>query len=98
MGVTDMERLPCSSGYGAAARAGLRGGNQIAYMGNWQLYLGGDLIVGLDNQRIANTQDIADFMNRHQVGDSVIVTYYRGRHKATVKLTLQEAHERSDSA
>jgi S1-C subfamily serine protease len=83
---------------GAAARAGLRGGNQIAYMGNWQLYLGGDLIVGLDNQRIANTQDIADFMNRHQVGDSVIVTYYRGRHKATVKLTLQEAHERSDSA
>src|SRR6185312_6213346 len=83
---------------GAAARAGLRGGNQAAYLGNLQIYLGGDLIVGLDSQSVANTQDIADFMNRHQVGDSVIVTYYRGRHKATVKLTLQEAHEQSTSA
>jgi S1-C subfamily serine protease len=82
---------------GAAARAGLRGGNQVAYLGNLQLYLGGDLIVGLDNQRVSNTQDIADFMNRHQVGDTVIVTYYRGRHKATAKLTLQERHEQSAS-
>lgn len=76
---------------GAAARAGLRGGNQSAYLGNLQIYLGGDLIVGLDNQQIRNTQDISDFMNQHQVGDSVIVTYYRGRHKMTAKLTLGEA-------
>ena len=75
---------------GAAARAGLRGGNQIAYMGNWQVYLGGDLIVGLDNQRITNTRDIDDFMNQHQVGDTVIVTFYRGRHKMTTKLKLGE--------
>lgn len=76
---------------GAAARAGLRGGNQTAYLGNLQIYLGGDLIVGLGNQQITNTQDISDFMNEHQVGDTVIVTFYRGRHKMTAKLTLGEA-------
>ncbi|HEV2465056.1 MAG TPA: trypsin-like peptidase domain-containing protein [Acidobacteriaceae bacterium] len=76
---------------GAAARAGLRGGNQSAYLGNLPIYLGGDLIVGLDNQQIKNTQNIDDFMNQHQVGDTVIVTFYRGRRKMTVKLTLGDA-------
>ena len=76
---------------GAAARAGLRGGNQSAYLGNLPIYLGGDLIVGLDNQPIRNTQNINDFMNQHQVGDTVIVTFYRGRRKLTVKLALGEA-------
>src|SRR5579883_3205521 len=33
---------------GAAERAGLRGGNETAYLGNMQIYLGGDLIVGID--------------------------------------------------
>ena len=76
---------------GAAARAGLRGGNQSAYLGNLPIYLGGDLIVGLDNQQIKSTQNIDDFMNQHQVGDTVIVTFYRGRRKMTVKLTLGDA-------
>ena len=82
---------------GAAARAGLRGGNQAAYLGNLQIYLGGDLIVGLDNQQITNAQNIADFMNRHQVGDSVVVTYYRGHHKMTAKLKLEEAQAQSSN-
>jgi S1-C subfamily serine protease len=80
---------------GAAARAGLRGGNQVAYLGNLQIYLGGDLIVALDNQQISSLQDVADFMNHHQVGDTITVTFYRGRRKMTTQLTLGEAHDRS---
>jgi len=80
---------------GAAARAGLRGGNQAAIYGNLQIYLGGDLIVGLDGQQITSTQDIADFMNQHQVGDTVIVTYYRGGHKMTAKLILGQARDQA---
>ncbi|HEX5236390.1 MAG TPA: trypsin-like peptidase domain-containing protein [Silvibacterium sp.] len=80
---------------GAAERAGLRGGNQSAYLGNLQIYLGGDLIVGLDGQQITNTQDINDVMNRHQVGDSISVTYYRGRRKLTAQITLGEAHDQT---
>jgi S1-C subfamily serine protease len=80
---------------GAAARAGLRGGNQTAYLGNLQIYLGGDFIVGLDGQRISDTQDINDIMNQHQVGDTISITYYRNGRRITTKVTLGETHQRS---
>ncbi len=77
---------------GAAERAGLKGGNQQAYLGNTPIYLGGDLIVAIDNDRVTNPQDISEIMDRHQAGDSVTVTFFRGARKMTVKLTLGEAH------
>jgi S1-C subfamily serine protease len=77
---------------GAAERAGLRGGTQQAYLGNTPIYLGGDLIVAIDQDRVTNPQDVSEIMDRHQAGDSVTVTFYRGPRKMTVKLTLGEAH------
>jgi S1-C subfamily serine protease len=77
---------------GAAERAGLRGGNQQAYLGNTPIYLGGDLIVGIDNNRVTSPQDISEVMDRHQAGDTVTVTFYRGSRRMTTKLTLGEAH------
>ena len=82
---------------GAADRAGLRGGTESAYLGNLQIYLGGDLIVGLDDQPITNPQNINDVMNRHQVGDTITVTFYRGRRKLTTRLTLGESREQTAS-
>jgi len=41
---------------GAAERAGLRGGTQQAYLGNTPIYLGGDLIVAIDEDRVTNPQ------------------------------------------
>jgi len=79
---------------GAADRAGLRGGNQTAYLGNVQIYLGGDFIVGLDGQQVTDTQDINDIMNQHQVGDTISITFYRGQRKITTKITLGEARQR----
>jgi S1-C subfamily serine protease len=80
---------------GAAERAGLHGGNEVAYLGNMQIYLGGDLIVGIDDQEVTSTQDIADVMNRHQTGDTVTVTFYRSRRKMTVQVTLGEARDQA---
>jgi S1-C subfamily serine protease len=77
---------------GAAERAGLRGGTQQAYLGNTPIYLGGDLIVAIDEERVTNPQDISEVMDRHQAGDTVTVTFYRGTRKLTLKLTLGEAH------
>ncbi|HEV2273969.1 MAG TPA: trypsin-like peptidase domain-containing protein [Acidobacteriaceae bacterium] len=76
-----------------AERAGLRGGSQRAYLGNTPIYLGGDLIVAIDGDQVASTQDISDIMNRHQAGDTVTVTFFRGRRKMTAKVTLSEAGE-----
>jgi S1-C subfamily serine protease len=80
---------------GPAERAGLRGGNQTAYLGNMQIYLGGDLIVGIDDQQVTSTQDIDEIMDHHQAGDVVTITFFRGRRKLTTRLTLGEAGERS---
>ncbi|HEV2326130.1 MAG TPA: trypsin-like peptidase domain-containing protein [Terracidiphilus sp.] len=76
---------------GAAQRAGIRGGNQEAYLGNTPIMLGGDLIVAIDGHQVTDPQDITDIMDQHEVGDTVTVTFYRGRRKMTAKLTLGEA-------
>ena len=80
---------------GAAEHAGLRGGNQAAYLGNTQILLGGDLIIAIDGQQVTNTQDIAQIMDNHQVGDTVTITFLRGRRKMTAHLTLGEARDLS---
>jgi S1-C subfamily serine protease len=76
---------------GAAERAGLKGGNEQAYVGNQPVMLGGDLIVAIDGQQITDPQDISVIMDKHQAGDAVNVTIMRGRRQMTVKVVLGEA-------
>jgi len=76
---------------GAADRAGLRGGNQQAYLGNTPIMIGGDLIVAIDGQQVTEPQDISNIMDNHQAGDTISVTILRGRRELTLKLILGEA-------
>jgi len=76
---------------GAAERAGLRGGDQKAYLGNIPVNLGGDLIVAIDGRQITTPQDIANVMNSHHAGDTVKVTVYRGQKRLDVEVMLGDA-------
>jgi S1-C subfamily serine protease len=78
---------------GPAARAGIRGGNEKALLGNTQIMIGGDLIVKIDNQDIEELQDIAQVMNAHRGGDKVVVTYFHGKEKKETTVTLGETRE-----
>ena len=78
---------------GAAERAGLRGGDQQAYVGNVPIILGGDLIVAIDGHEVTDPQEINSVMEKHQAGDTVSVTFYRGRKQITLKLIAGEAQE-----
>lgn len=78
---------------GAAEKAGLRGGSQLAYKGNTQVMLGGDLIVGCDGEKIESPQDLSNALNAHHAGDTVVLTIYRGQQKLNVKVTLSDAKE-----
>jgi len=80
---------------GAAERAGLRGGNEQAYVGNMPIMLGGDLIVAVDGQQVGDPQDINALMDKHQAGDTISVTIYRGRREMTLKLILGEARDQN---
>lgn len=86
-GVLIVQVVPGSS----ADRAGLKGGNQKAYLGNTPIMLGGDLIVAVDGEPVEDTQDLAHAMNNHKSGDVVTVTIWRGKKKMDVKVSLQEA-------
>jgi len=60
-------------------------------VGNTPILLGGDLIVAIDGRQVTDPQDINAIMDKHQAGDVVSVTLYRGRKQMTLKLALGEA-------
>ncbi|MGA8431450.1 MAG: trypsin-like peptidase domain-containing protein [Candidatus Sulfotelmatobacter sp.] len=88
-GLLIIEVTPGSS----AESAGLRGGNQQAYLGNVPIMLGGDLIVAIDGQKIQDQDDLAQMMNNHRAGDRVKITIYRGKSKMDVSVSLGEARQ-----
>ena len=79
---------------GAAQQAGLHGGAERAYLGNMEILLGGDLIVAINGQPVSSSEDISDIMDKHQVGDAVTVTFFRGKRRMTARLSLGEAGQR----
>jgi S1-C subfamily serine protease len=78
---------------GAAERAGMHGGAEQAYVGNTPILLGGDLIVAIDGKPVNDPQEISAIMDKHQAGDTISVTFYRGRKQITLKLILGEAQD-----
>jgi S1-C subfamily serine protease len=78
---------------GAAEKAGLRGGTQQAYVGNTPIMLGGDLIVAIDGRSVTDPDEINAIIGKHQAGDTVSVTFYRGSKQITLKLILGEARD-----
>src|SRR6266496_1183554 len=74
-----------------AGRAGLKGGNKPAYLGNIPITIGGDLIVAIDDQEVQDQQQLGHIMNSRRAGDTVKVTIYRGKRKMDVQVTLGEA-------
>jgi S1-C subfamily serine protease len=76
---------------GAAEKAGLHGGTQRAYQDNTPVMLGGDLIIAMDGQEIAEPQDLAAAMNSHKAGDAVTLTVFRGKRKMDFKVVLSDA-------
>ncbi len=75
---------------GPAAAAGIRGGDRIAQAGMRRFYIGGDVIVAIDNQKIASQLDVNVILNRHRPGDTVTVSVYRGGKKMDISVKLGE--------
>src|SRR5713101_1219654 len=75
---------------GPAERAGLRGGSRIAAAGMRKILIGGDILVAVDDQKMASQLDLNRFMTRKRPGDRVGATIYRGRQKMDITVTLGE--------
>ena len=68
----------------AAANAGLRGLTQTE---NGDVEIG-DVIVGMDNDKIANTDDLYRLLDKHQVGDTVQLQIVRNGRRSSVAVRL----------
>jgi S1-C subfamily serine protease len=73
-----------------AAAAGIHGGDRVAQAGMRRIMIGGDVIVAVDGQKIANKFDMDVVLNRKRPGDSVSVTVYRGAKKIDIPVKLGE--------
>jgi serine protease Do len=62
---------------GPAAKAGIRGGYEVALINNTQIRVGGDVIIGIDNNTIETVEDIKDYVNSKDEGDIVNVKVLR---------------------
>jgi S1-C subfamily serine protease len=72
---------------GAAANSGLQGLTQTE---NGDVELG-DIIVGIDGDKIGNSDDLSRILDKHQLGDTVRVEVIRNGKRATVAVRLIEA-------
>jgi putative serine protease PepD len=73
-----------------AGAAGIRGGDRVAQAGMRKIMIGGDVIVGIDGQKVSNQFDVNVILNRKRPGDSVTLTIYRGGKKLDVPVKLGE--------
>src|SRR5215212_9933460 len=78
--------IQVARGSGAAA-AGLRG-MQATEVGDYEL---GDIIVGIDNDKITNSDDLFRVLDKHQIGDTVQVQIYRNGRRMSVPVRLMES-------
>lgn len=75
---------------GPAAKAGIRGGDRVVLAGMTRLYIGGDVIVAIDGQKVSDQFDINRVLNHRRPGDTVNVTVYRGGKKTDIAVKLGE--------
>ncbi|HEY6218202.1 MAG TPA: trypsin-like peptidase domain-containing protein [Pyrinomonadaceae bacterium] len=70
-----------------AANAGLRGMQQTE-MGDVEL---GDIIVGIDNDKVTNSDDLFRILDKHQIGETVQVQIWRDGKRMSVPVRLMES-------
>jgi S1-C subfamily serine protease len=75
---------------GPAAEGGIHGGDRTIQAGMRKIYVGGDVIVALDGQKVASQFDVNLVLNRKRPGDTISVTLYRGGKKMDLPVKLGE--------
>jgi S1-C subfamily serine protease len=75
----------------AAERAGIRGPREFVIIGNYEVGVGGDLIMAIDGKACETRDAIASALARKRAGDVMEVTVFRNGRSSRVTVTLGEA-------
>jgi serine protease Do len=74
---------------GPADKAGVRGGYIVEIINNTQYRLGGDVIVGIDNQTINSVSDITNYLMNKKEGDVVKLKIVRDNEMLNIPVNLE---------
>jgi S1-C subfamily serine protease len=91
-------RLPVSEGImvvevtpgSPAQRAGIRGGDRAVQVGNMIVRVGGDIITEVDQVKVRTFEELSDFIDAKQPGDTVAITLNRQGKSNVVEVRLRE--------
>ena len=79
---------------GNAETAGIRGGNTAVRYGRSTIYLGGDVIIEVDDMPIESLVDLYGALEDNKPGEKVNVVILRGKSRKEFELVLSERPER----
>lgn len=76
---------------GPLAEAGVRGAQQQVVYGNRMYYIGGDILLAVGGQKVADYNDLATLLeSRYQIGDEVEVQIIRNGKAQSIMLNLAQ--------
>ncbi|OHD19731.1 MAG: hypothetical protein A2086_08250 [Spirochaetes bacterium GWD1_27_9] len=73
---------------GEAYKSGLRGGNQKAVYGNNIVYIGGDILVSINDIKITDYSAMVQILKDKKPDEVVSIEYYRNNKKYSTKIKL----------
>jgi S1-C subfamily serine protease len=73
-----------------AQRAGIRGGDRAVQVGNMIVRVGGDIITEVDQVKVRTFEELSDFIDAKQPGDTVALTFNRQGKLNVVEVRLRE--------
>jgi S1-C subfamily serine protease len=73
-----------------AQRAGIRGGDRAVQVGNMIVRVGGDIITEVDQVKVRTFEELSDFIDAKQPGDTVALTFNRQGKRNVVEVRLRE--------
>jgi S1-C subfamily serine protease len=74
----------------SAEKAGIKGPTDEVQIGRYLIPVGGDIIVGIDGQKVSSRDDLDRVLNKKNVGDSVQLEVMRGKRRTTITVQLAE--------
>jgi putative serine protease PepD len=98
-GLAELLKLPVDRGLllvqlydgSPLALANVQGAQDEAILGNQRVYIGGDILVAVNDQPIGRIQELETLLeDNHRVGDTVNVTLMRGADTYTIAVQLAE--------
>jgi S1-C subfamily serine protease len=73
-----------------AQRAGIRGSDRAVQVGNMIVRVGGDIITEVDQVKVRTFEELSDFIDSKQPGDTVTLTFNRQGKISAVEVRLRE--------